>query len=166
MKRLFLIGGTMGVGKTTTSRILRDSLPNCAFLDGDWCWDMHPFKVTEETKRMVTDNICHVLNNFLACTEFENVVFCWVMHEQGIIDGLVSRLKGEFELHVVSLVCSEEKLRERIEKDVAAGIRLPDVADRSAARIPLYGKLNTVKIDVSEITPEEAAAHIAALANE
>ena len=74
MKRLFLIGGTMGVGKTTTSRILRDRLPSCAFLDGDWCWDMHPFKVTEETKRMVTDNICHVLNNFLACTEFENVV--------------------------------------------------------------------------------------------
>ena len=166
MKRLFLIGGTMGVGKTTTSRILRDRLPSCAFLDGDWCWDMHPFKVTEETKRMVTDNICHVLNNFLACTEFENVVFCWVMHEQGIIDGLVSRLKGEFELYAVSLVCSEEKLRERIEKDVAAGIRLPDVADRSAARIPLYENLNTVRIDVSDITPGEAAAHIAALANE
>ena len=166
MKRLFLIGGTMGVGKTTTCRILRDSLPDCAFLDGDWCWDMHPFKVTEETKRMVTDNICHVLNNFLACTEFENVVFCWVMHEQGIIDGLVNSLKGEFELHIVSLVCAEDKLRERIAKDVAAGIRLPDVADRSAARIPLYEKLNTVKIDVSEIPPEEAAARIAALAND
>ena len=48
-----MIGGTMGVGKTTVSQNLKIKLRNSVLLDGDWCWDMHPFRVTEETKNMV-----------------------------------------------------------------------------------------------------------------
>ena len=157
MKKLYMIGGTMGVGKTTTCMLLRDMLPNCAFLDGDWCWSMHPFQVTEETKRMVVENIAYLLNSFLRCSAFENVVFCWVMHEQSIIDDILSRLEGEFEPVCVSLVCSEQALRARLAKDVAAGLRTEDVIERSAARIPLYDKLNTGKLEVSEISAEAAA---------
>ena len=39
MKTLYLIGGTMGVGKTAVSQQLKKDLPNSVFLDGDWCWD-------------------------------------------------------------------------------------------------------------------------------
>jgi len=163
MKRLYLIGGTMGVGKTTTCRLLRDMLPDCVFLDGDWCWDMHPFKVTEETKAMVMDNICHLLNNFIRCSAYENIVFCWVMHAQGIIDDIVARLEGEFELHTVSLVCGQEQLKARLAKDVESGIRQPDVIGRSVERLPLYEALNTVKVDVSTMTPAEAVRLIAKL---
>ena len=49
-KILYLIGGTMGVGKTTVCQRLKMDLPNSVFLDGDWCWDANPFQVTEETK--------------------------------------------------------------------------------------------------------------------
>ena len=76
MKNLYLIGGTMGVGKTTVCQSLKRLLPKAVFLDGDWCWDADPFVVTEETKAMVMDNICHVLNNFIHCTEYENIIFC------------------------------------------------------------------------------------------
>ena len=51
MKRLYLIGGTMGVGKTTVCQILKKQLPGSVFLDGDWCWDSSPFQVTQETKK-------------------------------------------------------------------------------------------------------------------
>jgi predicted AAA+ superfamily ATPase len=51
LKNIFFINGTMGVGKTTTSRELQRLLPKCVFLDGDWCWDMNPFIVTDETKK-------------------------------------------------------------------------------------------------------------------
>ena len=64
MKTLYLIGGTMGVGKTTVSQQLKKDLINSVFLDGDWCWDASPFQVTEETKEMVLNNICYLLNNF------------------------------------------------------------------------------------------------------
>ena len=76
MKKLYLIGGTMGVGKTTVCQYLKKQLPKSVFLDGDWCWDMSPFQVTEETKAMVLDNICHLLNRFLACSAFDHVLFC------------------------------------------------------------------------------------------
>ena len=35
MKNLFLIGGTMGVGKTTISNELKKKLDNCVYLDAD-----------------------------------------------------------------------------------------------------------------------------------
>ena len=74
MKNLYLIGGAMGVGKTTVCRRLKKDLPNSVFLDGDWCWDADPFLITEETKAMVMDNICFLLNNFLRCSAYENII--------------------------------------------------------------------------------------------
>ena len=161
MKNVYLIGGTMGVGKTTTCQIMKNRLENCVFLDGDWCWDMHPFQVTGETKRMVEENICFLLNNFIKCTAYDNIVFCWVMHEQTIIDNIVSRLNtAECKIHSVSLVCGKQALTARLKKDVAAGIRTEDVISRSVERIPLYEKLNTCKVDVLKMSAEKAADFI------
>ncbi len=164
MKRLYLIGGAMGVGKTTVCQILKKRLPNSVFLDGDWCWDMHPFQVTEETKRMVTDNICFLLDQFLRCSAYENIIFCWVMHEQSIIDGILSRLDvGGSEVKAISLLCDEKSLKGRLQKDVDAGLREADVIERSIARLPLYERLDTVKLDVSDLSPEETAECICQL---
>ncbi len=150
MKTVYLIGGTMGVGKTTVSQILKKKLPNAVFLDGDWCWDASPFRVTEETKAMVMDNICHLLNNFIHCSAYEHIIFCWVMHEQRIIDDILTRL-DVFNCNIrnISLVCDAESLKARLEKDISSGLRSSDIIDRSVARIPLYCSLNTEKIDTS-----------------
>lgn len=162
MKRLILINGTMGSGKTATCRELLKTLNHCVFLDGDWCWMMDPFVVTEETKKMVQDNIAHLLRNFLACSEYENVLFCWVMQEDGIISDLLSALEGsEFALYKFTLTVSVQALTERIRKDVENHVRTPDVLERSLQRLPLYEKMHTVKLDVSDITARQAAARIA-----
>ena len=153
MKKLYLIGGTMGVGKTTVSQQLKQNLPNSVFLDGDWCWDASPFQVTEETKAMVTDNICYLLNNFLHCSAYENIIFCWVMHQQKIIDSLVEKLDTEnCDIKSISLIANEDNLRERLKTDVESGIRTEDVIDRSVAKLSLYQALNTIKIDTSNKT--------------
>lgn len=164
MKKLYLIGGTMGVGKTTVSQTLKMQLENSVFLDGDWCWDAHPFQVTEETKEMVLQNICTILNNFLKCSAYENIIFCWVMHEQSIIDTILSRLNTEHCCVItISLLCSKEKLIQRLQKDVAAGLRATDVIERSVSRIALYENLNTTKIDTSDKSADKTAREIAAL---
>jgi len=161
MKRLILIGGTMGAGKTAASLALARILPKNVFLDGDWCWKMSPFVVTDETKTMVMDNITHLLSNFLRCDTIENVIFCWVMHEQAIIDGILSKLPLEGVLvSVFSLVPSESALRERLLRDIAAGLRAEDVIERSVPRLSLYEKLDTVKIDTTAFSPEETAEKI------
>ena len=155
MKNLYMIGGTMGVGKTAVCQQLKRVLPNSVFLDGDWCWDASPFQVTDETKAMVLDNICYLLNNFLTCSAYENVIFCWVLHEQKIIDSILEKLNTtNCTVHRVSLIVNEKNLRDRLTNDVARGIRTADVIERSVARIPLYQTLNTVKIDTNEKTVE------------
>ena len=124
MKCLYVLCGAMGVGKSATGRALRDLLPDCAFLDGDWCWDMHPFRVTEVTKRVVLDNICHALNNFLTCGAFENIVFCWVLHRREILGGILARLDTRgWEVRPVALTSTPEALTARHQRDVAAGKR-------------------------------------------
>lgn len=151
MKRLYIIGGTMGVGKTTVCQKLKAELNNSVFLDGDWCWDASPFQVTEETKAMVTDNICYLLNNFLRCSAYENVIFCWVLHQQTIIDSIVENLDtAHCEVKIISLIADEESLRERLNKDVEKGMRASVVIERSISRIPLYQTLNTIKVDTNE----------------
>ena len=150
MKNIYLVGGTMGVEKTATCQILKKKWPDCVFLDGDWCWDMQPFRVTSETKKMVMENIYFMLNQFIRCSAYENIIFCWVMHEQAIIDEILSKLDTENCLvHTISLICDADELRKHLQKDIDAGIRSEDVIQRSIARLGLYEKLDTEKIDVT-----------------
>ena len=75
MKKLILVGGTMGVGKSSVCRALHQRLTPSVWLDGDWCWNLNPFEVTEETKAMAMDNIAHLLGSFLRCSQTEYVIF-------------------------------------------------------------------------------------------
>ena len=83
--------------------------------------DSH-FIVNDETKKIVLDNISYLLNNFISCSVYENIIFCWVMHEQSILDDVLSRLdKHNCILYKFSLVCSEQSLISRITKDIQLG---------------------------------------------
>ena len=148
MKRLYLIGGTMGVGKTTVCRLLKERLDASVFLDADNLWDMHPFVVNAETKAVVMDNIHFVLNRFLDCSLYQNLIFCWVMHEPSILNAVV------------------QGLAERLQGDIEAGIRQPDVLPRSLERLALYNALPGWRLDVSCKTPEEVCAEIICLGRE
>ncbi|MDO4389512.1 MAG: AAA family ATPase [Eubacteriales bacterium] len=162
MKRLIFVNGAMGAGKTTVCRELKEMLQPSVFLDGDWCWDMSPFVVTAETQQLVLDNICGMLNRFLACDAFENVIFCWVMHRQEIIDGILARLEtGGAEYRLFTLDITEKALRERLGGDIAQGKRTPDVIARSMDRRLACQQTQGTKIDVSRISPREAAVRIA-----
>ena len=162
MRTLYLIGGPMGVGKTTVCQIMKRHLPRAAFLDGDWCWDMDPFVVTEETKAMVLDNIRHTLSSFLRCSAFENVIFCWVLHRQDIRDTVLEGLDtGGWRVVHVSLVCAPETLRRRLEEDIHRGLRSTDVIGRALGYLPLYDALEVPRLDTTDLTPAQAARTLA-----
>lgn len=161
MKRLILLSGPMGVGKTTVAELLYRRLERSVFLDGDWCWKMNPFTVTDKTKAMVLDNITHLLRNFLACTQLETVIFCWVMDSQAILDSILSRLDLDgVAVRTFTLTATPEALTRRVEGDIARGVRQPGDAARSVARLPHYNAMDTVKLDVSNLLPEAAVEWI------
>lgn len=49
-KKLIIIGGVPGVGKTTVAELLKNALQNAVWLDGDWCWMMHPWRFQMKIK--------------------------------------------------------------------------------------------------------------------
>ncbi len=91
-------------------------------------------------------------------------IFCWVMHEQSILDAITNRLDTDnCKVTKISLTADEINLRNRLASDITRGIRTADIIDRSVARINLYSLLDTVKIDTSNKTVCEIANEIIAL---
>ncbi|WP_223388717.1 methyltransferase domain-containing protein [Liquorilactobacillus hordei] len=161
LKNLIFIGGTMGVGKTTVGQYLVEKkLKNAVFLDGDWCWYLNPFIVNEENKVMVRRNICFLLNSFIANSTIENIVFVWVMHQQQIVDDLLKGLNGSFNFYSFSMISSKEALSKRFLIDVKDGVRDLKNLENALDRIDLYKDLNSVKIDVTNLTVEQTAKEI------
>lgn len=107
------------------------------------------------------DNICHLLNNFISVDCYEHILFAWVMHEQSIIDEIVSRLDlNDCQLKTISLICDKATLQAHILKDVRDKKREIEVLERSIQRLPLYKQLNTQKIDMTHLTLDQAMKKI------
>ena len=148
MKHVYLIGGPMGIGKSTICNQLNQDLDHSVFLDGDWCWNMDPFVVNQDTKNMVLDNITHCLNNFIHTPGIENIIFCWVMHKQDIIDKIIQKLDTEgVDIHLISLICKKEELIKRMLIDR----RDNQTIRKSLQYLELYKDLDTQKIDVTTL---------------
>lgn len=156
-KKLIIINGTMGVGKTTVCKELHQRLERAVWLDGDWCWMMHPWDFREENKVMVIDNITYQLRNFLKNSSFDYLIFSWVIHQESIFDLILDKLKGlEFELFRITLTCSEGDLRSRMSKDG----RDDHGIEESIRRLQLYQRMNTIKVDTSEMMVLEVVERI------
>lgn len=157
MKKLIIVSGTMGVGKTTACKVLYKMAPGSVWLDGDWCWLMNPWDMCDENKAMAMSNISTVLCSYLDNSTFSNVIFSWVLHKKEIIDDLSGRLSGrQFELHPFALVCTPDELARRMRLDGrdASSIKA------SVERLPLYSSIGWPIIDTTEMTAQEVAGEI------
>ena len=164
-KRLVFISGAMGAGKTAVTRALQNILQPAAMLDGDWCWDIKPFTVNDETKEMVLGNIAFLLRRFLESPACENVLFCWVMDHKEIADELFRRIGPEAlqraETWQFTVTCTPETLEAHIRGDIRKGLRAESDIPRSLARLPLYAALPTIQVPADGRTAEEVAAALA-----
>ena len=163
MKNLIFINGTMGVGKSSVSKQLNKLLDKSVWLDGDWCWMADPFVVTQETKDMVTDNMCHLLNNFINCSEYQNIIFCWVMDYESIYESIATKLKTEnCKIWRFTITCSADELKKRVENDTMQDGRN---FERSLERVSRFDAMNTVKIFCDNMSPLQTAEKIKLLIN-
>ena len=111
-KKLILISGSPCVGKTSVGTQLFESYNNSAYLDGDWCWCVHPFSVTDSRLRNGDRSMSFVLSNYLD-SDFEYVFFTSVVLtdlriREGILNGITA---GDYEIIAFTLTCSEETLK-------------------------------------------------------
>ena len=71
MKKLIVILGPNGVGKSTTAQKILKKRARCAYVDADWCRAINPFPFTPATKVAVTENIYCMLRNYLLCEDID-----------------------------------------------------------------------------------------------
>ena len=116
-KKLILISGSPCVGKTAVGMRLFESCDNSAYLDGDWCWCVHPFSVADSRLRNGDRSMSFVLSNYLD-SDFEYVFFTSVVLtdariREGILNGITA---GGYQVIGFTLTCSEETLKKRHDK--------------------------------------------------
>ncbi len=129
----------MGVGKTATGKLIADRVPGTAFIDGDWCMDIHPFVGDRETKAMAVDNILHMIGNYQKCSECRMVVLVWLMDDpwvlQSISDGIYAL---QAEVSCVTLICDEASLIKRWNEDRNCEWRTDRWLKHSLAPLPFF----------------------------
>lgn len=75
----------------------------------------------------------------------------------------VTACRNGEEVKCISLTADKNAIKKRLEKDIAAGIRKADIIERSLERLPLYDRLDTIKINTDNKTAEEISLEISAL---
>ena len=113
-KKLILISGSPCVGKTTVGTRLFESYDNSAYLDGDWCWCVHPFSVTDTRLRNGDKSKSFVLSNYLdsdfGYVFFTSVVLTNPQIRKNILNGITAK---DYDVIGFTLTCSEETLKKR-----------------------------------------------------
>jgi len=161
MKKLIIINGAPGVGKSTTCMELREILPKNVFLDGDWCWYSNPFVVTEETKKMFETNLSFLLNSFIACSEFENIILSICTRHENLIQERINSLDMTNTVaHPFILHCDKDSRMQRIKNDSSMRRRRTDIADNPKWETA-FDHMQVQKIDTSNLTAKQAAEIIA-----
>ena len=116
--KVIIINGPMGVGKTTVGKYIAEKCTGTAFIDGDWCFDIHPFVGNQATKTMAIDNILHMIANYRKCSICNMIVFVWLMDERWVYQKIADGISNmELEAKNFTLVCDKNTLINRWEND-------------------------------------------------
>ena len=86
------------------------------------------------------------------------------MHQEQIVKQILEQVKGLlFQPFVFTLTCSQDTLRDRLTSRMQAEGKtdIPRKVEESVNRLKLYEKMDSTKIDVTDITPLQAADSIA-----
>jgi hypothetical protein len=155
--KVIMLNGPMGVGKTTVGKVIADQNPGTAFIDGDWCMDLHPFVGSRETKAMAVDNILHMIGNYLKCSACSMVVLAWLMDDPWVIQSITEGLAAlKAEVKSVTLVCGREDLLRRWMQDRDCEWRTDEWLDVSLKSLPGFMSMDNA-IDTSGLTVGQIA---------
>lgn len=167
MKKLIVILGSNGVGKSTTAKVFLQKYTKCAYVDADWCRAINPFILTSWTKKAVIENIYCIFKNYLLCEDIDKIIFPYAFHgeRKEIFDTAICKLKEdgiEFELFYIVLKCSMQENRKRCERDKREVERIERGIKNT---FHFYDNFQCPSIVTTELSPEEVAEQIADIIN-
>ena len=158
--KAIIINGPMGVGKTTVGKYIADRHPGTAFIDGDWCMDLHPFVGSRETRAMAADNILHMAANYQKCSACRMIVVVWLMDDPQVVRAIADGLSDlQMDVKNVTLVCDREQLIRRWKNDHDCEWRTDEWLEVSLKSLPGFAAMENT-IDTGRLSVEQIAEQI------
>ena len=158
--QVVMINGPMGVGKTATGKYIAEKNEGTAFIDGDWCLDIHPFVGNRETKAMAIDNILHMIDNYRKCSVCRMIVLVWLMDEEWVRERLEKGVADMgLDLRSVTLVCDRDELVQRWTHDHVCEWRTDEWLAVSLQSLDAFAKMDNC-IHTSGLSIEQTAEMI------
>lgn len=162
MKRLILICGANGIGKSTVSRALLQSLPKSAYIDSEYCCAIHPFELTADTVQLFKSNIAALIINSFCSSSVESVIFPYGFHglRQEIFQGVLRELRERgivYAFFPVILECERDENVNRMRNDNRSEERIQRALKNTRH---VYDHYDYPRIDTTHLSVAETVAEI------
>lgn len=159
-KKLVMITGPAGVGKSTTVRELFRLIDGSAWLDADWCWMLNPWHQKSAAQKQETEALfARILSNYLEDEATHTVFFSWVIRYPAMFDLVTERIDyPHLQLHKIALICDPEEHLRRLVQD-----RRSEASVQQREGMDAYLCLGAEVIDTTDLTPRQAALRLHAL---
>ena len=159
MKKLILVCGANGVGKSTACKALTKKLPKSAFIDSDYCRYMNPFSFTNEEINIVVSNISTMMINYFRCSSIENIIFQYGFHgvRKQIFASILNKITQngiEYLFCPIILFCELEENIRRMRNDYRDEERIQRAIEKTRS---IYGEHDYPKIDTTLLSAEDTA---------
>lgn len=155
MKKLVLLGGPTGVGKTTALNRLQGRFDRAAFLDADDVWRVGSELAIPQNRSIAIRNVTATMRGYFEANCQLGIV-SWVFARpelyQPVVDALTSSVDS---IQMLYLVSDSETLKARLEKRGQ-----PDRIDYALGRLALIQALPFTKIDTTHLTPDHVVDRI------
>ena len=150
MKKLVLLGGPTGVGKTTALRGIQGRFDASALLDADDVWRVGSKLATPANRIMAIRNVTNTMRGYFEA-DCELGIVSWVFARPELYQPVIDALKNHVDsIQQLYLVADPETLEVRLKERGE-----PDRIEYALSRLELIESLPFTKIDTTNLSCEQ-----------
>lgn len=151
MKKVSVIFGAPGIGKTTAAKVLYQRINHAQYVDVDDLWRIHPFIVNDENKALVETNLKHLYQSFLNHQTLEHFIVTWVVPTEGLKNLMLDWFK-DCEVQFYRLIAKKDIYLQRLINDHRDQTRFDDyIAINSKDEFKDIKTIDVSKMDIKDV---------------
>jgi len=149
VKKIVMIAGPAGVGKTTVCQKLFKAINGCAWLDGDWCWMVNPYPgKTDEQKAYSLESFGRIIDGYFNDENTNIVFFSWLIQYDFMFELVTEKISYKtYEIVKIALVCDEKAYVQRLKDGNRSENKINNLDDMEK-----YRSLNANVIDTTDLS--------------
>jgi broad-specificity NMP kinase len=163
LKKLIMIAGPAGIGKTTVCKRLFRTINGCAWLDGDWCWMVNPYPgKNDDQKKYSLESFGRILDGYFNDANTRIILFSWMIQWNFMFELVTNNIPFKnYDVIKIALVCEENVFKQRLINGNRSENKIHNLDDMGK-----YRSLNATIIDTTNLSVCDTANRIMSLINQ